>query len=70
MLLTRSILMKGFIVCNYQNRFLEKVKQLSRWVKEGKLTFTQTIVQEINQLAAALLGLFEGANIGKMIVKI
>jgi NADPH-dependent curcumin reductase CurA len=41
--------------------------QLSTWVKEGKLDFTQTIVEGL--IPTALLGLFEGINTGKMIVK-
>jgi NADPH-dependent curcumin reductase CurA len=31
----------GFIVSNYQDRFPEGIKQLSTWVKEGKLDFTK-----------------------------
>jgi NADPH-dependent curcumin reductase CurA len=58
----------GFIIFNYEDRF-EGIKQLSTWVKEGKLDFTQTIVEGFDQLPTALLGLFEGINTGKMIVK-
>jgi NADPH-dependent curcumin reductase CurA len=63
MLLTRSVLMQGFIVSNYQDRFPEGMKHLSSWVNEGK--FTQTIEEGFDQLPTALLGLFEGANTGK-----
>lgn len=69
MLLTRSVLMQGFIIGNYQDRFPEGMKQLSSWVNEGKLKFTQTIVEGFDQLPTALLGLFDGDNTGKMIVK-
>jgi NADPH:quinone reductase len=69
MLLTRSVLMQGFIISNYQNRFIEGRQHLAQWVKEGKLKFTETIVKGFNQLPAALLGLFKGENTGKMIVE-
>ena len=69
MLLTRSVLMQGFIISNFQNRFPEGVQHLAQWVKEGKLKFTETIVQGFDQLPAALLGLFKGENTGKMIVE-
>jgi NADPH:quinone reductase len=69
MLLTRSVLMQGFIISNYQNRFIEGRQHLAHWVKEGKLKFTETIVKGFNQLPAALLGLFKGENTGKMIVE-
>ncbi|MBG6111614.1 NADPH-dependent curcumin reductase CurA [Flavobacterium sp. CG_9.10] len=69
MLLTRSVLMQGFIVSNFQNEFPEVIQHLSKWVKDGKLKFTETIENGFDQLPKALLGLFKGENIGKMIVK-
>ncbi|MBP2282293.1 NADPH-dependent curcumin reductase CurA [Flavobacterium sp. CG_23.5] len=69
MLLTRSVLMQGFIVSNFQNEFPEGIQHLSKWVKDEKLKFTETIENGFDQLPKALLGLFKGENIGKMIVK-
>jgi NADPH-dependent curcumin reductase CurA len=68
MLLTRSALMKGFTIGNYQPRFAEGMQALVQWVKEGKLTYTETIVHGFDQLPQAFLGLFSGQNKGKMIV--
>ncbi len=70
MLLTRSVLMQGFIVSNFQEQFPEGIKILSQWVKEGKLKFTETIEHGFENLPKALLGLFSGENTGKMIVKV
>lgn len=69
MLLTRSVLMQGFIISNFQSRFPEGIQHLAQWVKEGKLKFTETIVHGFDQLPTALLGLFKGENTGKMIVE-
>jgi NADPH:quinone reductase len=69
MLVTRSVLMQGFIVSDFQNLFPEGVNQVAQWVKAGKLRFTETIVHGFDQLPTALLGLFKGRNIGKMIVE-
>ena len=69
MLLTRSVLMQGFIISNYQQQFSEGIQYLAKYIKEGKLKFTETIVNGFDQLPHALLGLFKGENIGKMIVK-
>ena len=69
LLLTRSVLMQGFIIGNYQNQFSEGIGQLSDWIKDGKLKYKETIVKGFDKLPAALLGLFEGDNIGKMIVE-
>lgn len=68
-LLTRSVLMQGFIVSNFQPHFEEGIKELTRWLKEGKLKFTETIEHGFENLPHALLGLFKGDNTGKMIVE-
>ncbi len=70
MLLTRSVLMKGFIVGNYQPRFGEGIKQLAAWIGEGKLHYTETTINGFGKLPEALLGLFSGQNTGKMIVEV
>jgi len=69
-LLTRSVLMQGFIVGNFQSQFPEGISQLAAWVKEGKLTFVETIEHGFDKLPDALIGLFKGENIGKMVVEI
>ena len=70
MLLTRSALMQGFIIGNFQSQFPEGIKQLATWMKEGKLKFTETIVEGFEHIPQAFIDLFEGKNKGKMIVKI
>lgn len=69
MLLTRSVLMQGFIVGNFQDKFPEGVQHLAQWVKKGKLKTTETIEHGFEYLPKALLGLFKGDNTGKMIVE-
>lgn len=70
MLLTRSVLMQGFIVGNFKDQFREGIEQLSQWVKEGKLKYEETIIEGFDQLPEAFLGLFSGKNKGKMVVKV
>jgi len=69
MLLTRSALMQGFIVSNFQSLFPEGISYLAQQVKAGKLKSTETIVHGFDQLPVALLALFKGENTGKMIVE-
>ncbi len=69
-LLTRSVLMQGFIVSNYANRFEEGTAKLKLWMDEGKIVYKETIENGFENLPKALIGLFEGKNTGKMIVKI
>jgi hypothetical protein len=62
--------MQGFIVSNYQAKFREAMIQLSRWLAEGKLKYTETIVEGFDQIPQAFIDLFDGRNKGKMVVKI
>jgi len=62
--------MQGFIVSNYTAKFPEAIKQLFQWLAEGKLTYTETIVEGFDQIPQALIDLFEGKKKGKMVVKI
>ncbi|WP_299381675.1 NADP-dependent oxidoreductase [uncultured Lacinutrix sp.] len=69
-LVKNSALMQGFIVSNYADKFPEAMQQLSGWLAEGKLKYTETIVEGFDNIPTAFIDLFEGKNKGKMIVKI
>lgn len=69
-LVVNSATMSGFIVSDYADQFPEGIKQLTEWYKEGKLTKSETVVEGFDQIPQAFIGLFEGKNEGKMVVKI
>lgn len=70
MLLTKSVLLQGYIVGNYSDRFGEAYSCLTEWVNDGKLKYKETIIKGFNKLPEAFLGLFNGINKGKMLVEI
>jgi len=70
MLIKKSMLMQGFIIGNYEDKFPEAVQQLAQWLKDGHLKFSETIVEGFDNIPQAFLDLFEGANKGKMVVKV
>ena len=43
---------------------------MRRWLAEGAVRNRETIVDGLERAPDAFLGLFEGANIGKMIVRL
>jgi NADPH-dependent curcumin reductase CurA len=69
-LLIRSALMQGFIVSDYVARFGEGLTQLGRWVSAGELKYAESIVEGFENAPRAFLGLLQGENIGKMLVKL
>jgi NADPH-dependent curcumin reductase CurA len=69
MILTRSALLKGFIVRDYKDRFDEGLAYLMRWIDEDKLKYSETVVDGFEKLPEAFIGLFSGRNTGKMLVR-
>lgn len=69
-LVSKSALMQGFIISDFATKFPAAKNQLLIWLKEGKLHYQETIIDGFEQIPAAFIGLFEGKNKGKMIVKI
>jgi NADPH-dependent curcumin reductase CurA len=69
-LVSKSALMQGFIVSDFADKFPVAKKQLFNWLKEGRLTYHETITEGFEQIPQAFLGLFEGKNEGKMIIKV
>lgn len=69
-ILTKSATMRGFIISDFSEKFPAAVKQLAIWLKENKITFSETIVEGFDHIPQAFIDLFDGKNEGKMIVKI
>ena len=63
--------MQGFILFDdYGDRYCEFVDQMSIWLKEGKIKFREAIVDCLEKAPQALIGLLEGKNFGKLIVRV
>ena len=69
-LLNRSALMQGFTVNNYSTRFPEGFKALAHWIGNGQLKYTITTYHGFAKLPEALIALFEGKNLGKLVVEV
>ncbi len=69
-LIKSSALMKGFIVGDYSSQFLDGAQQLAEWLKSGKLKYEETIIEGFENIPQAFIGLFEGKNLGKQLVKV
>ena len=73
--LMRSILVKrltirGFIVWDFANQEKEALQQLAKWIKLGKLHYLEDIVDGLENAPEAFIGLFDGKNFGKLVVRV
>jgi NADPH-dependent curcumin reductase CurA len=69
-LLAKTASMQGFNALDEWNRFDQAFGDLRRWEHEGSLRHRETIFDGLESCVDALNGLFTGANIGKMLVKV
>ena len=69
-LLVRRILLKGFIVLDHFDRAAEAGAEVGGYIAEGKLELLETVVEGFDELPGALNMLFDGANTGKLVVRI
>ena len=69
-LLSKTASMQGFNALAMWDRFEEAFTDLRRWGAEGLLVHRETVYDGLESCVDALNGLFTGANIGKMLVKI
>jgi len=61
---------KGFIVSDHADMLPDFMRDMGGWAKEGKLKWHETIVDGIDRAPEAFIGLFKGANFGKMLVRL
>ncbi len=68
--LIHRVKMQGFIVYDYTDRFTNARDQIKQWILDGKIIFDENIIEGFEKLPTAFLGLFQGENIGKQLVKV
>jgi NADPH-dependent curcumin reductase CurA len=67
---TKRLTMKGLIVGDSLNLQGEFEREVGSYFRAGKLKNKETIVTGLDQAVGAFIGLFEGKNVGKMVVKL
>jgi NADPH-dependent curcumin reductase CurA len=69
-IIAARIRLKGFIIFDYFPRLDEFHRDMGPWVASGAVKSRETVVEGIEHMPDAFLGLFKGENIGKMLVKL
>jgi len=70
-LLTKRVRIQGFIVFDdYGDRQPEFISAMAPWVRDGKVKFREDVVDGLEQAPEAFIGLLEGRNFGKLVVRV
>ena len=63
--------MQGFIIFDdYGHRYGEFFSQMSEWLAKGQIKFREDIVDGLGNAPQAFIGLLEGKNFGKLVVRV
>ena len=62
--------LEGFLIYDYAHRFPEGLARLGRWLSEGSLRYREDVTEGLENAPAAFIGMLNGQNRGKTLVKI
>lgn len=70
-LATMRAKMEGFIIFDFAGRYAEARREMAGWIREGKLKLKENVVDgEIADYPRVLHRLYEGENVGKMLMRL
>jgi len=67
---TKRLTIKGLMVLDWLDRRAEFEAEVGGYFKSGQVKHKETVVRGIDQAVDAFLGLFQGRNVGKMLVEL
>ena len=68
--LVKQLKVEGFIVSRWAQRWPEGIAQMAKWLAEGKIQYREDVVEGFDNMARAFIGMLQGDNTGKMLVKV
>ncbi|WP_257535245.1 MDR family NADP-dependent oxidoreductase [Mycobacterium ulcerans] len=68
-LLVQRATLQGFIILDHLGRAAETTAEIAGLIAQGKLTPLETVVTGFEQLPTAINMLFDGTNVGKLVVR-
>lgn len=69
-ILANRAMIKGMISGDHADRIPDFHRDVSGWLREGRLKYHQTIVHGLENAPQAFIGLFHGENLGKLLVQV
>lgn len=70
LIVTKRLNMRGFIVSDFYDKQDQALKDLEGWVASGELKVREDVLEGLESLPGALVGLLAGENIGKRMVRV
>ena len=68
--LTKRLTIRGFIVWDFAALQDEFLRDVSQWIKEGRIKYREDVVDGLENAPQAFIGLLKGRNFGKQLVRV
>ena len=69
-LLVHQVSAQGFLVPQFGAQFPQGIQQMAQWIKEGKITYREDIMDGLENTPKAFIRMLKGENKGKQLVKV
>lgn len=69
-LLVNRARMEGFVVMDYIARYPEAMSEMAGWIADGSLVAREDVIEGFERFPDALVRLFAGENVGKLVLKV
>jgi NADPH-dependent curcumin reductase CurA len=69
-ILTKRLVLRGFIVIDFFSQKADFMRDMTVWMREGRMKYREDVVDGIESAAGAFRGLLGGRNFGKMLVRV
>jgi NADPH-dependent curcumin reductase CurA len=69
-ILTKRLTIRGFIVTDFAAKHADFQRDVSQWVKEGRIKYREDIAEGLENAPQAFMGMLKGKNFGKQLVRI
>ena len=70
LIVTKRLTLRGFIVSDFNDKRAQALKDLQSWVESGQLKVYEDVIDGLENLPGALVGLLNGENRGKRMVRV
>ena len=68
--LSRSLQIRGFIQREFADQRPVFYKEMGQWIREGRVKYREDVIEGLDRAPEGLIGLLQGKNFGKLIVKV
>ena len=69
-LLINQASMQGFLVFQFKSQYQDGLIRLSDWVRKGSLKYKEDIIDGIENVPKAFIGMMNGQNFGKLLIRL